>query len=613
MEEMNKIGAVFEVSFEAGHKVGGIFTVLKSKSNEVKNIYGDKYTAIGFYDSKSALEHFEGEKAPKELQRIFEELKNEGINAYYGKWITANDVRLILLETREFREKGVWFKEKEMTIDRNVNLIKKRLWEYYGIDSLNTGIEYDVPLAWSWAAGKLIEKICKQGKCEPVVAHFHEWLSGAGLLYLKKNYPKLGLVFTTHATRLGRALSSANIDVHKLKSCENDLKQAEKLHVKAQHMLEKACAREAHVFTTVSEVVANEAKCVLGIEPHIITPNALDFSEYPTMEKVIARRRALRLKMKKFLLSYFSSYYPIKITDCVIFYTLGRYEFHNKGIDLYIDALGKLNEKLKNLEGKHNPVYAFIWVPRKNNGVKEEVEENLLAFDRINDLINEEMRNIKENILINTLKDKPMTFKIMCGEEFSNELKAASRAFTTLRKGKIPPLCAFEINEKQDTIMRWLKKNKLLNRPEDPVKVIFYPEYLSAKDPILGMDVNDAVMSCTMGVFPSRYEPWGMTIMEAGALLALGVTTNASGAGAFIKKLGEGNTGLKVLELENKSDSQISEELSEIMKEVVLMDKDLLLESSIKARNIAEQSDWRIQIKNYVAAYNMALKKLFKD
>jgi len=121
--------------------------------------------------------------------------------------------------------------------------------------------------------------------------------------------------------------------------------------------------------------------------------------------------------------------------------------------------------------------------------------------------------------------------------------------------------------------------------------------------------VNDAVMSCTMGIFPSRYEPWGLTIMEAGALLALGVTTNSSGAGSFIQKIfKEVKKGLIVLNVKQKNDDQISNDLSEIMKSIVLMDKDSLLELSINARNIAEQLDWRIQINNYVKAYNMAVK-----
>lgn len=599
-----KVSVCFEVSFEAGNKVGGIYTVLRSKSRFMKGLYGERYFSIGFYNKKSALSDFVEKKPPEGFLEVFESLKPLGINCYFGSWVTASGVNLILVESSQYREMKIDVNGGSV---RNIDDIKKFLWENFAVDSLREGFEFDEPVAWSFAVGKLIEKLLPLFKNEKVVAHFHEWLSGPGLLYLKSKNAPCRLVFTTHATRLGRALSNSGVDLNpsvllELKSKAQEL--ASSLFVRGPHDLEVACANNS-VFTTVSEVVAIEASCLIGKTPDLILPNALDFSEYPTMEKLVAKRRKQRALMKEFLKAYFASYYDIDTRDCVIFYTLGRYEFRNKGIDLFIKALGRLNERLRNSPGA-NPVFTFIFVPKGNDGVKEEVMENVLAFDRIRALIDEEMGEVRTSLIMNALSGGDLKSANILGEDFIHELSVAGRSFVNSRAGRNAPLCAVDLDEGNDEIIQALRGAGLNNSKDDFVKVIFYPNYLSRADPLLGMDVQDAVMGSTLGVFPSRYEPWGLTVIEAGALMNMAVTTTYSGVGRFVLSNTDQSKrpGIRVLDIE----SDIVSGLTDIMNEVVFMDKDELLMKMSDARQIAELSDWVIQIKNYEKAHNFEEK-----
>ena len=211
MDLKPKADVCFEVSFESGNKVGGIYTVLVSKSKQMKKYYGKNYYTIGFFNPQTYFKEFEELEIPKDFRKVFKSLEKEGIICHWGRWITAEDVNLILIDSRRFLEKIV-------KGTRNIDLIKKWLWENFKVDSLRMGHDYDEPVAWSVAAGMLIEKLVneiKEFKNKKIVAHFHEWLSGAGLLYLLKQKIPIALVFTTHATRIGRAKSGSGEDLIK--------------------------------------------------------------------------------------------------------------------------------------------------------------------------------------------------------------------------------------------------------------------------------------------------------------------------------------------------------------------------------------------------------------
>lgn len=613
MKVMPQADICIEVSFEAGNKVGGIYTVLVSKSRFMKEIYGGNYYTIGFYN-KNALSDFEPQTPPIVMKKVFDDLKKEGIICHYGKWISADEVNLILIDSSEFMNKiveGV----------RNVDMIKKRLWEKYKIDSIRAGFDYDEPLAWSTAAGILIEKLIKNttlfnGK---IICQFHEWLTGGAILYLLDKKAPVGIVFTTHATRIGRAKSSAGEDL--MKEVDEGLKfkktlkdeEAYRFNLEAQHLIEKNCAQNSDVFTTVSDIVAQEAEYILGKKPDEITINGLDLTKYPSLRTMIVLHEKYRQKINTFLKAYFSPYYNINnMQNNIIFFISGRYEFYNKGIDVFIEGLTLLNEKMKK-QNSEKTVYAFILIPSGIKRPRPDVLESLIRYEEIKDLVADSLDSIKDDVTEQIIDGEKINIDNILDENFKIKAKILSNFFKK-NKGSNPPLCAFELSYDNDIIINHLKNNGLLNKEEDKVKVIFYPTYISVTDGLLSMNYDEFVIGSSMGFFPSKYEPWGYTPFETAALRTLSLTTDVSGFGVELMKQCKDKECIekRVLMIKSRSKDDIVKDLTKIMEWCVNLDKEVRPLEKVKTRQLVEKFDWKNQIGNYISAHNLALERMKK-
>jgi len=594
---------LIEVSFEVANKVGGIYAVLESKADEVERRFGDRYMTIGFYDAKKSKYEFEPEDS-REFKAIFDDLAKEGIRCYYGRWKISANPKCILIDINEYKSRG--------------NEIKKWLWDNYKIDSLNAGYDFDEPIIWAFAAGKLIQKLAGALNSD-MVAQFHEWLSGAALLYLRKSNARIGLVFTTHATMLGRTIAGHGEDLNKMiedaaRKKTVDDKKAYDYGVQAKHQTEKACAHAADVFTTVSKTTADESLFILGKNPDILLLNGLDMKKFPSMEELSYLHRLNKNKIIEFLAAYFNPYYNAILDDPRIIFISGRYEFRNKGIDVFISSLAKLNEQLKK-EKFSKDVFVFIFIPADIRGEKLEVLENTLVYKELEHFVEELQDEMKTNIVASLTKGIGLNKKLsdFLSAEKANEIKKLAEIFRA-RQGQNPPLCAFNLNydEGSDSILSSLKSSGLLNREEDRIKVIFYPTYLSAADKLLSMGYGDVIVGSSLGVFPSVYEPWGYTPLEAAARGVLTVTTDYSGFGQFILSSAGNDSGIYVLKRKNRSDAAVVAELANFLSDIVHMDKQAIGMKKNQARNTANLADWKILMKNYFDAYELAAKRCKK-
>jgi glycogen(starch) synthase len=615
----NKPEILFEVSYEGGHKVGGIYTVLLSKAAQMKKIYGNNYYVIGIFNPESARINFDSTTPPPEFAKVIQELDKVGIKCYYGKWLRASNVNLILIDSTKFAEKIV--PTANNSVDKNINLLKHWLWKKYGIDSMMMGGDFNECVAWSISVGKLIERLLGTSmfKGKKIVAHFHEWLAGAGLLYLRSKNLPIGLVFTTHATFLGRCIASSGRDLSKivsegLKRKETiGMNEAYNFHVEGKHILEVQCTHNADIFTTVSEVTAAESAYILGRKVDVVLPNALDFSKFASVDKLSAMHQEGRWKIKRFLKAYFGPYYKINLEGARIFFICGRYEFSNKGIDIFIRALGKLNKRLKK-ENFTKEIFAFIWVPSSTSGPKDEVLRNMMRFHSIENYIRNSLQTIRRNMLdmvCDGTFSKEDLVKVF-GSRFISDCKDLSEKFLN-KSGKYPPLCAFRLtyDEATDVILNELHHVGLNNAPENKVKVVFYPTYLSATDQLLGLDYYSALNGADAGFFPSKYEPWGYTPVETSALFSLSVTTDLAGFGKFLlDNVGQTeNSGIRVILRQDRSDEDAINQLTEILHEFSIVPLDKFMKLKMNARLTAEKTDWNKLIKYYIKAHNMALEK----
>ena len=327
MPEQGK-GYLFEVSWEVCNKVGGIYTVITSKMREAIAAYGENYFLLG-PDLKTNIDFEETDEDC--WTRIRETTAMKDIACRFGRWKIPGEPKVILVSAGK---------------KYNKDQLLYTLWEEHGVDSIAGGWDYIEPVMFSYACGEVIETVCNilvHPQDEPAVAHFHEWMCGAGLLYLKAKAPEIATVFTTHATILGRSLAGSGMDIYSNMEHISPQREASAHNITAKYSMEAASARSADCFTTVSGITATEALNFLGRQPDVITPNGLDIENIPDLSE----NRTPALKAREKLLEGASRFlrkdFPKQTKIMVI---SGRYEFHNKGVDVFLDALARLEKDI---------------------------------------------------------------------------------------------------------------------------------------------------------------------------------------------------------------------------------------------------------------------------
>ncbi|PIT84679.1 hypothetical protein COU37_02020 [Candidatus Micrarchaeota archaeon CG10_big_fil_rev_8_21_14_0_10_45_29] len=600
---------LIEVSSEAGRKVGGIYTVLRSKARYSAMNFTNRYMFIGFYDERCAHD-VKFSSPPKEMALIFESLAKKGIFCHYGNWIYGANTPIILVDAKNFSQKNVQYEDGGFTKnDLQVNYIKFILWKEFGIDSLmERSYDFGENVAWGWAVGMLLEQLCKipPFSSSKAIAHFHEWICGSALLYAcLKNIP-CSTVFTTHATVLGRSLCASGADVLK-KAQESsepiEISEAYRLKVEGKHQLEMAAAKKCHVFSTVSESVAQEVRYILGKYPDAILLNGLDLEDAKKEFQVRNISKYVREELLQFAQSLFAPYYQSRFDNALLVFTSGRYEFTNKGFDIFISALGKLNSQLKK-EGqkKQKQVIAFIFAPSATRGPKISIIKNYLLLDKITEILNSVPSASQQPHYPNALsriEDVKSSLK--------RELLAMHSAL--IKDGPLPPACAFELNYSHDEVLSACKRAGLDNKEEDAVKIIFYPSYLKPNDGLLNLPYDDVISGMDAGIFPSRYEPFGYTPLEAGLRLNIAVSTDAAGFGRYLlSKQNLEKRGVKILKLSGGA-SHSSDELAQYVKMLYTAEPSELESLKQDSFQLMHLFDWKILISNYLKAYDLASER----
>ena len=457
----------FEVSWEVCNKVGGIYTVITSKILPMLKYYSNYYAIGPYFPGKNISDKFQEKEIPDFIKEIFENLHKIGITCHFGVWLTEGEPNTILVDYSNYQH--------------NLNNIKKENWDNYKIDSLDTQFhDYDEPILWSTCVGMLLEQIKNKLGEAKIAAQFHEWMAGGAQLYLKSRQVKIGCVFTTHATMLGRTLATNNVDLYGQIDKLNPEEQAYKFNVQSKFYTEKACAHSADAFTTVSEITGLEATHLLGKSPDVLLPNGLDTKSFPTFDDASVKHKLLKDKIKRFLMFYFFPYYQFELDDTLIFFLAGRYEFQNKGVDIFIKALGKLNEELiKNKSEK--TIVAIIWVPTGVKEIKPEIMENKTLYEDIDDSVHDIVEELRSKIVYGLIGNKELNAEFLLGKSL---VKQNQKRIARFKKQGKPPLCTHNLyNEHDDIVLKTMKRCKLSNDKDDKVKKA--EEYMALMEKLL--------------------------------------------------------------------------------------------------------------------------------
>jgi len=591
-----KADYLFETSWEVCNKVGGIYTVVKSKAKLLKKLYKNYYL-IGPYVQKNAELDFTEKKIPSKLKPAFDELKEQGIICHFGAWNIQGEPNTILIEFEGLKNQTNYYKEQ--------------FWNNFQVDSMNTSWEFEEPMLWAVAVGMLLEKMPSLLGTKKIVGHFHEWLAGFALLYLKMKESPVRTIFTTHATMLGRSIAGSGKPLYNLLDQINPEQEARNLGVMDKFSTEKACANTSNVFTTVSEITSLEAEKLLGRKADVLLLNGLDTSLFPTFEEISLKHKKFRERTREFLSYYFFPYYSFDVENSLNFFIVGRFEYGNKGLDILIEALSRLNDHLKAKKSKKT-INVFFWIPRGVNSTNPRLSESKTSYVQIKETIEDHseeiLKQIKDNFLNCSKEELSKPSKIsehVLTKEFVSSVKKMRLNFN--KNGN--PLLTTHIlqNENNDAIVNAFKQFGLTNKKEDKIKVIDYPIYLTGVDGLLDLKYYDAILGCHLGIFPSYYEPWGYTPLECAALGVPAITTDLAGFGQFIDNQNK-KGGIYVLKRMNKSREDIINDLMKKMLRYYKLSQKQRVEQKIEAKHLSTLADWNTFVENYVEAHNLALK-----
>ena len=538
---MIKPDYLFEVSWEVCNKIGGIHTVISTKATSVVGEFGDMYITIGPDVWRENQEHPEFEEDPGLFSDWRESALKEGLRVRIGRWkIQGTPIAVVLDFTTFFQQK---------------NEIFKSLWETYKLDSISGQWDYVEPALFGYAAGITIESFIRHHDVTDrrVVAHFHEWQTGAGLLYLEQYQPQVGTVFMTHATTVGRSVAGNNLPLYSTMDRINGDQKAKELNIVSKHSMEKMAANHSDAFVTVSELTARECLQFHEREVDVLTPNGFEDTFVPKKEEFNRKRRAAREKMIRIATAMTGDKIP---EDALLIGTSGRYEFRNKGIDLFIDALGELNRN-KNVPGT---AVAFILIPANHYGPRRDLLE---AIDRGSP--------VKAN-----------------GVHLTHNLHYAEH----------------------DIILNRIKSNGLENKTEDRVKVVFVPSYLNGNDGIFNLPYYDVLIGLDLTVFPSYYEPWGYTPLESLAFRIPTVTTTLTGFGMWVNnEYRSEEKGITVIPRDDKNDAKVIEGICQAVREYCKLKPEQVEEMREGAYQISRIALWKNLINHYWKAYDFALER----
>jgi phosphorylase/glycogen(starch) synthase len=535
-----KVDFIFETSWEVCNKVGGIHTVISTKALKIVNEIGDNYILIGPDVWREDVTN--PEFIPDET--LFAEWKcsasSEGLRVKTGRWNIAGKPIVILLDFTPYF--GLQ------------NEIFAGFWETYKLDSISGQWDYVEPALFGYAAGKLIESFTSFHHVHHnIIAQFHEWMTGTGVLYLKKSAPWVATSFTSHATVLGRCLAGNNRPLYGKMESYNPIQIAREFNVIAKQSLEKISAATADVFTTVSEITSRECSHFLGKNVDIVTPNGFEDSFVPANDRFDSVRTKARSALKKVaeaVLGYSLS------DDCLFVVNSGRYEFRNKGIDIFIDSLGKL----QNENSIKKECVAFFLIPAYHKGPRQEIA----------DILNDNGSTHNGDRYLTHSLHYPHT----------------------------------------DPVLQRIITNNIHNGQDSKVKVIFVPSYLNGNDGIFNIPYFDLLIGFDLSVFPSYYEPWGYTPLESLMFSIPTVTTSLSGFGLWVRTyFADPGNGIAVIERTDDNETEVVDNIRAFMSMFISLSDLEILEARKKAHEVSRIAMWETLVDHYFYAYKIALEK----
>jgi glycogen(starch) synthase len=584
---------LLEVAWEVCNQVGGIYTVIRSKAPAMMKNRGPRYCMVGPFVSKGILAELEYiDRGDDIFSQAAERLRKRGYDVHDAIWLVTGKPRVILLNPNVIEEKAL-------------SVVKYLLWKNHGIGTPGEVQLVNQVVAFGYLTRLFIDEVSELAGDQKLIAHFHEWMAGLPIPDLKRDGSPVKTVFTTHATQLGRhlAINSPLFYAH-LPFFKRE-EEAKKFGVQTEEAIEYACAQNCDLFSTVSDVTARECKHLLKRQPESVMPNGLNIERFESLHHFQNLHSTHKEAINQFVISHFFHAYSFDLDKTIYFFTSGRYEFKNKGFDLTLEALAHLNEQLKK-EKMDVTVVMFFVTKRDFYSIKPEALHNRAMMEEIRQVCDAIQTQVGARLFKESTQQQDNRLPEL--NQYVDEYwKLRYRRTIQSWKSNRNPLLVTHtlVEEERDEILQFMKRRNLTNKAEDKVKIVYHPDFITSTNPLFGMDYNEFVRGCNLGVFPSYYEPWGYTPLECMASGIPSITSDLSGFGDYLLKHfpDHNKHGMFVVERGKRTFDWSARQLSGFLYQFLAQSRRERIMQRNNAENYSASFDWDTLVKYYEDAY----------
>ncbi|ORX38837.1 glycogen synthase [Kockovaella imperatae] len=597
---------LFECAWEVANKVGGIYTVIKTKVPVTVREFGDRVCLIGPLSYKTAPMEVEAEEPEpgSAFAHTLEAMREKGVKMIYGRWLIEGAPRVLLFDTGScYNRMDEW---------------KTDLWNLAGIPTPPNDHETNETIVFGYIVAWFLGEFSSRETSKAIIAHFHEWQAGLAIPLCRKRHIDVTTVFTTHATLLGRYLCAGSVDFYNNLQYFDVDHEAGKRGIYHRYCIERSAAHCADVFTTVSHITAFESEHLLKRKPDGVLPNGLNVKKFAAMHEFQNLHIQAKEKINDFIRGHFYGHYDFDLDNTIYLFTAGRYEFRNKGVDMFIESLARLNYRLQN-QGSKMTVVAFIIMPAATNSYTIEALKGQAVTQQLQETVNQVTKRIGKRIFEHAARytgehgtEVPNAEDLLSAED---KVLIKRRVFA-LKRNSLPPIVTHNMaDDANDPILNQIRRVQLFNRSTDRVKVIFHPEFLNSNNPILPLDYEEFVRGCHLGVFPSYYEPFGYTPAECTVMGIPNITTNLSGFGCFMEDLLEKpeDYGCYIVDRRGQGIEESVSQLTNQMLDFASKSRRSRINQRNRTERLSELLDWKQLGLEYVKARQLALRRAYPD
>ncbi|MBM4018937.1 MAG: glycogen synthase [Planctomycetes bacterium] len=585
---------LFEVAWEVCQQLGGIYTVIRSKVPHMAARWGDRYCLIGPYDAARSPAEFEETPADGPVAEALQDLLRRGFDVRHGRWLVSGQPRTVLLNPRSALA--------------HLGEVKRRFWDHHRIGLPAQDDLVNQVLAFGFLAHEFLAALLPRLGGRPVIGHFHEWMGGAAIPEVRRSSLPLAVVFTTHATQLGRHLAPNDPGFYDHLPHINWHAEARRYGIEPQVLLERAAAHGAHVFTTVSEITGLECQHLLGRRPDLALPNGLNIERFVAMHEFQNLHLVYKEKINQFVMAHFFPSYTFDLDRTLYFFTSGRYEYRNKGFDLVIEAMARLNWRLREAN-VNRTVVCFIITQRPFRSISAEVLRYRAVMGEMRATCDAVKDQAGERLFHATARGEAPPLDALVDDVWRLRLRRMRLAWKSPR---LPPVLTHDLlDEGRDEVLAQVRACNLWNTADDRVKMIYHPDFVTALNPLFGIDYPQFVRGCHLGVFPSHYEPWGYAPLECVASGVPAVTSDLAGFGTYLYKHMPDHQGRGIFLLHRRRAAfdAAANELVGWMLDFARQQRRERIAQRNRVEACAEQFDWDNLGKFYADAHALALER----